>query len=170
MIRFYWLTEQALAGCSRPGGIERRGLQAPDGTLRPEVAGVLEADLAWLKDQGIGALLSMTELPLPEEALARYELKSLHLPVEDMTAPTPEQLMQALEFIDWQRAHGRSVAVHCLMGQGRTGTVLAAYLIRSGSSPEEALKALRALCPGAVENPVQERALQAFAERRDWIA
>ena len=77
--------------------------------------------------------------------------------------------MQALEFIDGQRAHNRNVAVHCLMGQGRTGTILAAYLIRSGQTPEEALKTLRSLCPGAVENPVQERALQAFAERRDWI-
>ena len=63
----------------------------------------------------------------------------------------------------------RRVAVHCLMGQGRTGSILAAYLIRAGATPEDALARLRAVCPGAVENPTQERALQEFARRRDWI-
>jgi atypical dual specificity phosphatase len=78
--------------------------------------------------------------------------------------------VRALEFIDEQHANGRAAAVHCLMGQGRTGTVLAAYLIRNGASPAEALRAVRAVCPGAVEAPSQEGALYAFAERRDWIA
>ncbi len=139
-----------------------------DGRSQPE-ADALDEDLAWLRLQGIGAVLSLTERPLPQAALARYGLDSLHLPVEDLAAPTPEQLMRALEFIDWQRAHGQSVVVHCLMGQGRTGTVLASYLIRDGKTPEEALQMLRAICPGAVENPVQERALRAFASRKDWV-
>jgi protein-tyrosine phosphatase len=55
------------------------------------------------------------------------------------------------------------------MGQGRTGTVLAAYLIRHGLDPERALAELRLVCPGAVENPKQESALAEFAERRDWV-
>jgi atypical dual specificity phosphatase len=114
-------------------------------------------------------VLSLTETPLEEGALARHGLEGLHLPVPDMTAPTPEQLDRALRFIDRQRAIGRAVLVHCLMGQGRTGTVLAAYLVRRGMSPESAVGKLRLVCPGAVENPEQERALHAFAERRDWI-
>jgi atypical dual specificity phosphatase len=55
------------------------------------------------------------------------------------------------------------------MGQGRTGTVLAAYLIRTGASAEEALARVRAACPGAVGTAEQERALAAYARRRDWI-
>jgi protein-tyrosine phosphatase len=55
------------------------------------------------------------------------------------------------------------------MGQGRTGTVLAAYLIRGGLRPDLALAELRAICPHAVENAKQEAALAAFAAERSWI-
>lgn len=158
---FYWLIEGVLAGCSRPG--HRRGLTGST------VEAALDEDLSWLKGQGIEAVLSLTETPLTVGALERHELAGLHLPVDDLTAPTPPQLRTALAFIDWHRALGQRVAVHCLVGQGRTGTVLAAYLIRSRLTPAEALWELRTVCPGAVENPVQERALEEFSARRDWI-
>ena len=40
---------------------------------------------------------------------------------------------------------------------------------RNGATPQEALRTVRTLCPGAVGNPAQEQALYAFAARRDWI-
>lgn len=163
---FYWLIEDALAGCARPGG---RVTQRENTLAEDEIAAALDADLAWLREQGIGAVLSMTETPLPAIALERHELESLHVPVDDLTAPTPEQFDRALRFIDWQRIHGRAVAVHCRMGQGRTGVILAAYLVRMGATPAEALARVRAVCPGAVGMEEQERALDAFAVRRDWI-
>jgi atypical dual specificity phosphatase len=156
---FYWLIENELAGCPRPGS--RKG-RAADGDA-------LNTDLAWLREQGIGAILSMTETPLDDAALARHGFHTLHLPVDDLHAPTPAQLHYALCFIDEQRARGNRVAVHCLMGQGRTGTVLAAYLIRGGSSADDALRHLRAICPGAISSKTQEEALRVFAERREWI-
>ncbi len=176
---FYWLIEGVLAGCARPGG--RRAATAPRGGAPGQfgaasppdalkaAAEALDRDLAWLRSRGIGAVLSLTETPLAEGALARQGLAELHLAVDDLSTPTPDQLRRALGFIDRQRALGRSVAVHCLMGQGRTGTVLAAYLIRGGISVEEALRQVRRVCPGAVGSPEQERALHAFAARRDWI-
>ena len=154
--RFYWLIPDTLAGCSRPGG-------------RDGDADRLDNDLAWLRGQGIGAVLSLTETALAAGALARHDLASLHLPVADLTAPAPLQLRQALGFLDWQRAHGVPAVVHCLMGQGRTATVLAAHLIRGGLSADEALRELRAICPGAISSADQERALAAFAARRDWL-
>lgn len=161
---FYWLIDGVLAGCGRPGKHGQRAGGGADATTS-----ALAADLAWLCGQGIGAVLSLTEEPLTAGALAQHELAELHLPVDDLHPPTPAQLDQALAFIDRQRALGKAVAVHCLMGQGRTGTVLAAYLIRGGLSAEVALQELRIVCPGAVENREQERALQAFAARRDWL-
>jgi len=168
MLGFYWFVNGVLAGCARPGGHggERRGRSAPEASVSPPA---LDDDLAWLREQGIGAVVSLTETPLPIGALARHGLAELHMPVDDLTPPTPDQLQAALAFIDRQRALDQAVAVHCLMGQGRTGTVLAAYRIRAGLTPEAALRELRAVCPGAVGSPGQERALDAFAARRDWI-
>ena len=79
LTRFYWLIDGTLAGCSRPGG--RNGDEA-----------ALDADLGWLRCQGIGAVLSLTETPLARRALAEHGLVSLHLPVDDLTAPAPRQL------------------------------------------------------------------------------
>lgn len=160
---FYWLIEDELAGCGLPG---RRGRGLAWGA---EGAAALDEDLTWLRARGIGAVLTLTEAPLLEGALARHGMTGLHLPVPDMAAPSPAQIELALGFIDRQRVLGRGVLVHCLVGQGRTGTILAAYLIRGGLSPDEALRRVRAACPGAVENDEQQRALAAFAARRDWI-
>jgi atypical dual specificity phosphatase len=169
MHRFYWLIDGAIAGCSLPGGsptadVENRSEQDPEARLEAE-----EADLLWLRRQGIGAVLSLTEEPLSAESLQNQRLESLHLPVPDLAAPSPDQFHTALDFIDRARSRGYGVAVHCLMGQGRTGSVLAAYLIRAGADASDAVKQLRVLCPGALSSPPQERALQAFAIRRDWI-
>ena len=50
-----------------------------------------------------------------------------------------------------------------------SGTILAAYLIRDGLRPDLALAEIRAICPGAVENPRQEAALETFAASRAWL-
>lgn len=161
LARFFWMIDGALAGCSLPG---QRGRGAPAaGTAS------LEQDLAWLRSQGIGALLSLTEAPLDEQAIRRASLAAAHLPVPDLRAPAPEQFISALQFIDRQRAEGRAIAVHCLAGQGRTCTVLAAYLIRAGHTAPAAIASVRAVCPGAIESPEQVHALAAFAAGRDWL-
>jgi atypical dual specificity phosphatase len=165
MLGFYWLVEGTLAGCPRPGGFR----SARPGPAEPPDDGPLDADLAALRERGIGALVTLTEAPLPDGAAERHDLVALHLPVDDLHPPTPDQFLAALRFIDRQRVEGRAVAVHCKVGQGRTGTVLAAYLIRAGRPADEAIAAVRAACPGAIGSPTQEAALAAFAARRDWI-
>ncbi len=159
---FYWLIDGVLAGSSCPGGWPIRGAEV-------EPAPALDADLGWLRERGIGAILSLTEDPLPAGVLGRHDLTWQHLPVDDLRAPTPEQLLSALAFIDRARAQDRRVAVHCRVGQGRTGTILAAYLIRGGIGADAALRQVRAVCPGAVGSPEQEQALNRFAHDRDWL-
>jgi atypical dual specificity phosphatase len=155
MQRFYWVVDGVVAGCSRPGATG---------------AGMsIESDLRWLTEQGIGALLSLTETPLDALALEGSGVEALHLPVVDLTPPHPGQLLEGLRFIDVQRMHGRATAVHCLQGQGRTGTLLAAYLVRDGMDAEEAVARIRALCPGALSVVEQEEAVRRFARRRDWV-
>jgi atypical dual specificity phosphatase len=161
---FYWMIDGVLAGCARPGA-RRRG----DSAGTPEAVAALDEDLGALKARGIGAVLTLTETPLAAEALTRHGLAGLHLPVDDLRAPKPDQLRTALAFIDEQRARGRRVAVHCLVGQGRTGTILAAYLIRGGLDAAAALREVRSVCPGAVGSPEQEHALHAYAAARDWL-
>jgi atypical dual specificity phosphatase len=160
MHRFYWLEENRLAGCSRPG--TRPGRHAAD-------ADDLAADLALLRARGIGAILTLTETPLPESGLAEAALDMLHLPVADFGPPTTAQFLDALRFIDRHRAEGTPVAVHCLAGQGRTGSILAATLIRDGATAGEAISAVRAVCPGAVETPPQVEALHRFAIGKPWL-
>jgi atypical dual specificity phosphatase len=163
------LVEGVIAGCSLPGGSPAPGVQGSRIAHPDEHLSAVDADLAWLRRQGIEAILSLTEEPLPAEALRRQQLEALHLPVPDMAAPTPDQFRAALDFIDLMRSRGQGVAVHCLMGQGRTGAILAAYLIRSGADARDSVERLRLICPGALSSPPQERALEAFSARQDWI-
>lgn len=158
---FFWLIEGVLAGCPRPG-LRWQGPRSTDD-------GDIGADLAALRAQGVGAILSLTETALPEEAMARSGLSGLHLPVPDFQAPSPDQLQAALAFIDRHRTEGLGVVVHCRAGQGRTGTVLAAYLIRGGSGVDEAIQAVRTACPDAIGSEGQVTALREYAGRRDWL-
>ena len=161
MRQFYWVVKDKLAGSCRPGLNGNRA-----GSFKARQA--MDEDLAWLREQGIGAVLTLTETPLPTDLLSRNDLVGLHIPVDDMTPPTPRQLDDALEFIHTQ-SQRHAVVVHCLMGMGRTGTVLAAYLIRHGLSTQEAMTRIRDLCPGAICTSEQERALVLFAAERAWI-
>jgi atypical dual specificity phosphatase len=142
-----------MAGCSRPGA----------------GGGNIDRDLETLRGHGIGALLTLTETALPSAALDRHGILGLHLPVDDFHAPTTAQMLDALAFLDEARATNTPVAVHCLAGQGRTGTVLAAYLIRGGLSAEQAIADVRAVCPGAIEATPQTLALTEWAAERPWF-
>jgi len=148
---FSWVVEGKLAGMAR------LGVHQP-----------LEDDLAALQTHGISLLVSLTEESTPASTAANYGIEVLHLPVQDFTPPTQDQLFafaaKGRESLD----SGHAVGVHCGAGLGRTGTVLATYFVTEGMTATEAIAEVRKLRPGSIETPEQEQAVHTFQAR--WRA
>jgi atypical dual specificity phosphatase len=143
---FSWLIEGKLAGMARPD----------------------PSDAEELRELGITAVVCLTRRPV--FAAPPKGMKLLHLPVVDMSAPTQAQLEEATRFLDEAIEGGGRAVVHCLAGQGRTGTVLAAYLVSKGEEPEEAIHRVRRARPGSIETAEQEHAVHLFAEKRGSVS
>jgi len=136
---FSWLVENRVGGMGRP---------------TPEA-------LAWLRDRGVTAVVSLTEQPI--EPLEGIRLR--RHPIPDMTSPDVDALAG---LVDWMREvteQGGRVVAHCEAGFGRTGTLLAAYLVGEGWSSERAIAQVRRLRPGSIETAGQERVVHEYAER-----
>ncbi len=133
---------------------------------RPGLYGSLEEDLAFLREQKVGAVVSLTATALPAAAMAAGGFEYLHEPVPDVGAPTPEQIDRVMEFLVRNADHGgKMVLVHCGAGLGRSGTVAAAFLVRQGWEPRAAIARVRELRPFSIETEEQEQAVVAYAAR-----
>lgn len=122
-------------------------------------------ELAFLRGQGIDIVLTLTEDSLPRKYVDQAGLMSVHIPIGDMMPPTQEQIDQCVSVIEKARESKMGVNVHCLYGRGRTGTILAAYLISRGMTAESAIQKVRHLRPGSIETTRQEDALYAYFAR-----
>jgi hypothetical protein len=90
----------------------------------------------------------------------------LSLPVLDATAPTPEELGDAVAWIRQALATG-PVYVHCALGHGRSACVVVGYLLDSGAvaSVGAGVRLLRSLRPGVRLNASQRQVLQTLQPR-----
>lgn len=142
---FSWIDKPLLAGMAMPES---------------------EEDLQWLRRQGIDLLVSLTEDAPRRDWVNNAGLLVFHEPIVDMEAPAQEQLDRLVSAIG--RAHEKKlgVAIHCGAGMGRTGVVLAAYLVHTGLSAKDAMQKVRKLRPGSIETTEQADAIIEFARRR----
>jgi len=136
------------------------------GLAHPGFSGDLEGALAELKAEGITGLVSLDEAGISGELARSYGIDHLHLPVDDFAPPTLQQADRFVAFVDDQVASGGQVAAHCQAGIGRTGTMLAAYLIAHGATVEAAVDQVRHRRAQSVESDRQHAFLVDYARHR----
>ena len=139
---FDWIEKPFLAAMGRPASAD---------------------ELVWLRSKGIEIILTLTESPLPRSWVNDAGLMAVHVPVQDLAAPSASQFELCVSTIRRARDQQFGVAVHCAAGIGRTGTVLAAWFVSEGFEPQAAIDRVREIRPGSVETPEQVHAVIEFA-------
>ena len=134
---FSWLINDKLAGSGMPTS---------------------SAELEWVIKTGVKSVVTMTEEPLPESWIKN--IKYLHVPTGDLSAPDMEKIDNTVDYIHERIKNNEPTMVHCAAGIGRTGTILACYLIKyHGLSTKDAIDKVRKERPGSIQSESQEIAI-----------
>lgn len=176
-LRIDWLSSAELPG-NLPGRLGltflpgKRGPSSryPGNVYRRDAAD----DLATMRDLGVVRLILLVE----DGELARWSdrrivelgrlagIEVMRYPIRDGSAPTLE-VMDAIQADLDEGRHAGDVAVACMGGVGRSGTVAACALVRTGMLPQDAIARVRAARhPQAVETEAQERLVRQYADVR----
>lgn len=91
-----------------------------------------------LKEMGISAIVNMQIKPALDCQTNHTTIHYLHLPTIDNTPSRLKDLVTGTEFIEQELAQGGKVYIHCRQGIGRAPSMLIAYLLKNGSTYEEA--------------------------------
>jgi protein-tyrosine phosphatase len=120
---------------------------------RPYGGDWLEDEVKQWKASGVDMVVSaltgpeVSELDLLNEGTlcAANGIVFRSFPIEDRSVPdSTSDYRDLVEGIADELSAGRSVAVHCRMGIGRTGLIAAGVLVRLGHDPESAFRMLSA--------------------------
>ena len=156
----WWVMPGILAGMPMPFIHPERRMNG-GGTLT-----AFDDELPALHSLGILAVVSLLNIPSDASVYESAGFAFLCLPIPDGGAPTMAQAEEFVRFITDQRLANRPVAIHCEAGLGRTGTMLATYLIAQGASDRAAIQQVRAAEKVAVETPRQIEFLERYASER----
>ena len=131
---FSWLIEGKLAGSAIP-------------TSKDEIK--------WMQEEGVKSIVTIREEPLNQDWTAG--MNYLHVLSDDMGVPSFDDLKSSVDYIDKKIQNKEPVMVHCLAGLGRTGTILACYLIKyEKMSAIDAIQHVREKRHGSIQSFVQE--------------
>ncbi len=137
---FWWAIPQKLAGMAQPESLE----------------------LKLIHELGIRTVISLLNKPLVESFYVDAGFNYLSSPIQDGHPPSLKQAKEIVDFIGESLRRNQPVAVHCVAGWGRTGTILACYLISEGKSPREAIDSIRSSQKNSIETEKQEKFLFDF--------
>lgn len=174
-LRVDWLDQSSL-GDRRPGrlgltllpGKQGASIRYPGRVYRRD----LGADLASLQSAGVSRLVLLVEDHELERwgdpAIARHAaevgIAVDRWPLPDGRAPASASEMRSILAAIAAGREISDVAVACMGGVGRSGTVAACALVAAGWEAEAAIaEARRVRHPTAVETPEQEAFVRAFA-------
>jgi len=139
---FSWVVARSLAGSGSPS---------------------ISAHFRFMAEQGARHLVCLSSDT--REGAEEVGLKWFTVELEDFCHPSIEQVTIFCDYVDTALASDEPVVVHCTQGQGRTGTMLACYLVHSrGVTPEEAITEIRTLRPGSIEMSTQVAAVSSWGE------
>jgi len=146
-MNFAWLEERTVAGCRGPHSSN---------------------DVSALRSFGIRALVRLAdtdEADVTPQQVADAGIEDCHEPIQDFEAPTQGQIDRVLAFVHGALGQGKPVAISCGAGYGRTGTLLACYLVKHGASADGAMGTVRTRAGRGPERDVQIAAIRAFEAR-----
>jgi len=139
---FSWIIENKLAGSAIPTSID---------------------EVKWVIDQGVKSIVTIREETLDESWVK--DVNYLHILSNDMSVPEFDDLIYAVDFIHRRITNNEPVLVHCLAGMGRTGTLLACYLVKyQKMSADDAIQKVREERPGSIQSFPQEEMIFQFAK------
>ena len=137
---FSWLIEGKLAGSAIPTSFE---------------------EIKWLVDGGVKSIVTVREESLDDDWIKN--INYLHIHSNDMGVPEFDDLVKAVDFIHQRITNNEPVMVHCLAGLGRTGTILACYLIKYQKlSADDSIQKVRESRPGSIQSFPQEEIIFQF--------
>ena len=137
---FSWIIEKKLAGSAIPTSKE---------------------EIDWVKQEGVKSIVTIREEPLEDEWIK--DVNYLHVYSNDMGIPEFADLVNSVDFIHQRITNEEPVMVHCLAGLGRTGTILACYLIKyEDMTANDAIEKVRQERHGSIQSFSQEEIIFRF--------
>lgn len=97
-----------------------------------------------------------------EPHLSTRGIAQEHMYVPNFCAPSVSHVEHVLAILN---DPNQVVAIHCLAGLGRTGTMAACYLVSQGMTAQQAMDHVRQCRPGSIESRVQEQFVVFYAQK-----